>query len=68
MAIEKDEIEKMRGGKEKLEAAKLQLEQARNAGDLTAPPSCNTAKFRRSKSNWRMSKPGLPSCKLKAFS
>lgn len=31
---EKDEIGKMRTGKEKLEEAKLQLEQARNAGDL----------------------------------
>ncbi len=31
---EKDEIGKMRVGKEKLEEAKLQLEQARNAGDL----------------------------------
>ena len=31
---EKDEIGKMRIGKEKLEEAKLQLEQARNAGDL----------------------------------
>jgi len=31
---EKDEIAKMRVGKEKLEEAKLQLEQARNAGDL----------------------------------
>ncbi|MDQ2747344.1 MAG: ATP-dependent chaperone ClpB [Acidobacteriota bacterium] len=31
---EKDEIGKMRTGKEKLEEAKLHLEQARNAGDL----------------------------------
>ena len=31
---EKDEIGKMRTGKEKLEQAKLELEQARNAGDL----------------------------------
>ena len=33
---EKEEIEKMRGGKEKLEEAKLKLEQARQAGDLEA--------------------------------
>jgi ATP-dependent Clp protease ATP-binding subunit ClpB len=31
---EKEEIEKMRGAKEQLEEAKLQLEQARQAGDL----------------------------------